>query len=78
MQAADDTPSAPPAAPSPSGNPVSGGENAPEPPRAAGEPQRFTADEMREIRSKPRVKEVLDTFRGRIEAVKRTNPSDGE
>lgn len=31
----------------------------------------FTADEMREIRSHPKVKEVLDSFRGRIENVKR-------
>jgi len=37
----------------------------------------FSSDEMGRIRSHPRVKEVLDSFRGRIEAVKRTKPTEG-
>ena len=36
----------------------------------------FSSDEMGRIRSHPRVKEVLDSFRGRIEAVKRTKSTD--
>jgi len=51
-----------PAAPAPAAEPKQGG---------------FTSEEMGRIRSHPRVKEVLDAFRGRIEAVKRTNPSEG-
>ena len=36
-------------------------------------PQAFSAEEMGRIRAHPRVREVLDTFRGRIEHVKRTD-----
>ncbi|MHC4452471.1 MAG: DNA polymerase III subunit gamma/tau [Planctomycetota bacterium] len=44
----------------------------PKPSRPENAPRdQFTADEMREIRSHPKVKEVLDSFRGRIENVKR-------
>jgi hypothetical protein len=35
------------------------------------EPSRFSTEEMHEIRTHPRVRDVLDTFRGRIENVKR-------
>ncbi len=39
---------------------------------------RFSTEEMHEIRSHPQVREVLDTFRGRIENVKREQPfNDG-
>ena len=57
-QAVRETPVAPQLEPKPSRP-----ENAPR--------EQFTADEMREIRSHPKVKEVLDSFRGRIENVKR-------
>jgi hypothetical protein len=33
---------------------------------------------MKHIRSHPRVKEVLDTFRGRIEQVRRAAPEETE
>lgn len=39
--------------------------------RQNAEASRFSTEEMHEIRSHPRVREVLDTFRGRIENVKR-------
>ncbi|MHC4938798.1 MAG: DNA polymerase III subunit gamma/tau [Planctomycetota bacterium] len=44
----------------------------PKPPKPENAPRdQFTAEEMREIRAHPKVKEVLDSFRGRIENVKR-------
>jgi len=45
-----------------------------EPSRPAAAPtQAFSAEEMGRVRAHPRVREVLDTFRGRIEQVRRTD-----
>jgi len=77
--AAPAAPAAPRAAPAPPAPPTSGNpklqlpqarlESKEEKPENA--PDKFSAEEMRRIRAHPQVKEVLDTFRGRIENVKR-------